>query len=96
MLGRPPRSVFSSSAAALVSALGVGLYGMFMAVFIPAARKNRVVLGLVALSFLLSWLLSAIPAFAAISSGFQIIILTVVLSLGAAILFPVKEEDDAP
>ena len=53
------------------------------------------VLGLVALSFLLSWLFSAIPAFAAISSGFQIIILTVVLSLGAAILFPVKEEDDA-
>lgn len=79
----------------LVSALGVGLYGMFMAVFIPAARKNRVVLGLVALSFLLSWLFSAIPAFAAISSGFQIIILTVVLSLGEAILFPVKEEDDA-
>ena len=42
--------------AALVSALGVGLYGMFMAVFLPAARKDRVVLGLVALSFLLSWL----------------------------------------
>jgi len=80
--------------AALVSALGVGLYGMFMAVFLPAARKDRVVLGLVALSFLLSWLFSVIPVFQAISSGFQIIILTVVLALGAAILFPVQEAED--
>lgn len=80
--------------AALVSALGVGLYGMFMAVFLPAARKDRVILGLVALSFLLSWLFSVIPVFQAISSGFQIIILTVVLALGAAILFPVQEAED--
>ena len=65
-----------------------------MAVFLPAARKDRVVLGLVALSFLLSWLFSVIPVFQAISSGFQIIILTVVLALGAAILFPVQEAED--
>lgn len=79
----------------IVSALGVGLYGMFMAVFVPAARRDHVVLGLVALSFAASFAMDRLPLFSGISSGFQIILLTVILSLGAAILFPVREEDHA-
>ena len=78
--------------AALVSALGVGLYGMFMAVFVPAARKDPVVLGLVAVSFAASYLVETLPLFAALSAGARIILLTVTLSLAAAILFPVKED----
>lgn len=78
--------------AALVSALGVGLYGMFMAVFVPAARKDSVVLGLVAVSFAASYLVETLPLFAALSAGARIILLTVTLSLAAAILFPVKED----
>ena len=35
----------------LVSALSVGLYGMFLAIIVPPARQDRVVLGLVLLSF---------------------------------------------
>lgn len=81
--------------AALVSALGVGLYGMFMAVFVPAARKDSVVLGLVAVSFAASYLVETLPLFAALSAGARIILLTVTLSLAAAILFPVKEEEYA-
>lgn len=78
--------------AALVSALGVGLYGMFMAVFVPVARKDPVVLGLVAVSFAASYLVETLPLFAALSAGARIILLTVTLSLAAAILFPVKED----
>ena len=78
--------------AALVSALGVGLYGMFMAVFVSAARKDPVVLGLVAVSFAASYLVETLPLFAALSAGARIILLTVTLSLAAAILFPVKED----
>ena len=78
--------------AALVSALGVGLYGMFMAVFVPAALKDPVVLGLVAVSFAASYLVETLPLFAALSAGARIILLTVTLSLAAAILFPVKED----
>ena len=37
--------------AAVVTALSVGLYGMFMAIFMPAARKEPVILGLVGVSF---------------------------------------------
>lgn len=76
----------------LVSALSVGLYGMFLAVIIPPARKNRVVAGLVALSMALSFLLSKLPVTEAWSSGTRIILLTIVISAAAALLFPVQTE----
>ena len=76
----------------LVSALSVGLYGMFLAIIVPPARESRVVLGLVLLSFAASWCAGSLPLLAGISSGVKTIALTVVISLGAAVLFPVKEE----
>ena len=76
----------------VVSALSVGLYGMFISIFVPPAKKNRVVAGLVVLSFAASWAFNALSWFDGISSGMKIIILTVVISLGAALLFPVKKE----
>ncbi len=76
----------------VVSALSVGLYGMFISIFVPPAKKNRVVAGLVALSFAASWAFNALSWFDGISSGMKIIILTVVISLGAALLFPVRKE----
>ena len=75
----------------VVNALSVGLYGMFIAIFVPASRKSRVVLGLVAISMAASFAFARIPALAAISSGLRTIILTVALSAAAAVLFPVKE-----
>lgn len=78
----------------LVSALSVGLYGMFLAIIVPPARKNRVVLALVLLSFAASFIASRWALLAGLSSGIKTIILTVVISLGAAILFPVKEEEE--
>lgn len=82
----------------LVSALSVGLYGMFLAIIVPPARKSRVVLALVLLSFAASFLVSRWTLLAGISSGIKTILLTVVISLAAAILFPVKspgEEEQA-
>ena len=75
----------------VLSALAVGLYGMFISVFVPEARKNKIVAALVSVSFLLSYAFEKIPFVRDISSGIRIIILTVVISLAAAILFPVKE-----
>ena len=48
---------------------------------------------LVIISFAASFLFSIIPLFSGISSGVRIIILTVLISLAAAILFPVKEDN---
>ena len=78
-----------------VSALGVGIYGMFVAIFIPPARKSKIIAGLVTISFCASFLFAEIPVFAQISSGIRTIILTVAISLAAAILFPVKDEENA-
>ena len=76
----------------VVSALSVGLFGMFMSIFVPPMRKNRIIAALVALSFAASYAMNALSWFDGISSGMKIIILTVAISLGAALLFPVKEE----
>ena len=83
----------------VVSALSVGLYGMFLAIIIPPARKNRVVAVLVMLSFALSFACGRLPLVSSLSSGTRTIILTVALSAGAALLFPVKDaekEGNAP
>lgn len=77
----------------LLSALGVGLYGMFISVFIPEARKNRVVATLVAVSFGASLACEYIPWVRDISDGVRIIALTVLISLAAAILFPISDRE---
>lgn len=78
--------------AKLLSALGVALYGMFLAVVIPPARTSRVLAGVVLVSMAASLLFSLIPVLSGISSGFKIIILTVLIAGAAAALFPVQEE----
>lgn len=77
----------------VVSALSVGLYGMFLAIIIPPARKDKIIAGLVAVSMAASFGMARLPLFAGISSGMQTILLTIVIAGGAAILFPVKEEE---
>jgi len=79
--------------AAAVSALGVGIYGMFIAIVIPPARKSRKIAIVVACSAAVSLVMSLIPAVQAIPSGVQTIILTVALSSLAAIVFPIKAEN---
>jgi predicted branched-subunit amino acid permease len=80
--------------ARLVSALSVALYGMFIAVFIPPARKSRVIAGAVGASFVLSFLLNRLAVFDFMSSGIKTILLTVVISAVCAALFPRKEDSD--
>ncbi len=77
----------------VVSALSVGLYGMFLAVIIPPARKNKVLAILIPSSMAASFLFSKLSIFAALSSGMKIIILTVAIAFIAAILFPIKEDE---
>lgn len=80
--------------ARLVSALSVGLYGMFIAIIVPPARKSRLIAGLVLISFAASFVAGSWSLLAEISSGVKTIILTVAISLAAAVLFPVKDEKE--
>lgn len=73
----------------IISALSVALYGMFIAIIIPVSKQDKHVLYVVVSGFLMSFL---ITYFTALSSGIRTVILTVIISALAALLFPVKEE----
>ena len=79
--------------AAISSAMGIVLYGMFLAIIIPPAREHRgvffAVLIAAALSILFSYVLTAV------SSGFAIIICSVNAAAACAVLFPVADEEEA-
>ena len=77
----------------IVSALSVALYGMFLAIIIPPARGNRVILVLIIISFLLSYIVAKLSFFDAISGGTKTIILTVIISALAAVIFPHDDEE---
>ena len=78
----------------VVSAFSVALYGMFIAIFIPPARKEKPVALLVVLAFALSFAFSRLPVVSNLSDGTRTIILTVILAAGAAVLFPRKDEEE--
>lgn len=80
--------------ARVVSALGVGLFGMFLAIIIPPARKDKIIAALVAISFALSFAFNKLSLFDGISSGVKTIILTVVISGAAAIFFPIRDKEE--
>ena len=78
----------------VLSALGVGLYGMFISVFVPEAKNNKIIAALVCISFAASAAFTYIPYLNGIDSGIRTIILTVIISLLAAILFPINDRQE--
>ncbi len=76
----------------LTSSLGILLYGMFLAIVIPSAKKNTKILFVVGISALLSSICKYfIPS---VSGGFAIIICSVVSATVGALVFPVKETEE--
>lgn len=78
----------------VVSALSVALYGMFVAIIIPAAKSNRVVAGTIIISFVVSFVVSKISLFDSMSDSMKISLLTILIAGAAAIFFPVKDETE--
>ena len=66
---------------------------MFIAIIIPPAKKNKAIRVLVVIAMLASLIFSLTPFLKDISSGFRIIILTVLIAAIAAIVAPVKDEE---
>ena len=77
--------------ARVVSALSVALYGMFLAIIIPPARKNLVIAIAVAVSFLCSYLCGIIPYVKELSAGTRTIILTIIIASIVALIKPIDE-----
>ncbi len=77
----------------LISCLGLAIYGMFIAIIIPDTRKSRTIMVVVLSAMALSTVFTYAPFLKMISSGFRIIIVTMVVAALAAILSPIKEEN---
>ena len=76
--------------ASLASAMGIALYGMFIAIVVPPARENKNVLIAVIFAIISSLVFSYVPGLRNISSGWTIIIITVLVSALAATFLPVN------
>ena len=77
------------------SALGIALYAMFVAIVMPPARKNHHIAIVAGIALLISCILKYAPMLSRISSGFAIIICTVVAAGIGAVLFPVENAKEA-
>lgn len=77
----------------IVSALSIAIYGMFIAIIIPPAKKDRNILYVIIASMLISTCFEYLPVLNDVSSGFVIIVTTIVVSLVASKFAPIKDSE---
>lgn len=77
---------------AVRAALGVMLYGMFIAIVVPQTRQEKPILLSVALALVFSCLFSWVPVLKNVSAGLAIVICTVAAAAICALVCPVDEE----
>ncbi len=73
-------------------AMGIALYGMFIAITVPPAKKNKNVLISVLMAIFMSVAFTYLPLLKNLSSGWSIIIIAVLVSALCAIWFPITED----
>ena len=79
----------------LSSAMGIALYGMFIAIIVPPAIHSRPIQIIIMLSVTVTVILRYVPVFSFISDGFRTIIATIIGAAAGAYFFPVaKEKED--
>lgn len=79
--------------AEMQNAASIALYCMFIALFIPAAKKHHAERFVVVITAVISCFLFYVPFFTFISNGYKIIIAAVISSLITAKTFTIKKED---
>ena len=77
----------------VMSALGLAIYGMFVAIVVPEMKQNKSVIAAVMLAAVLSVLLTVVPVVKEMPAGIKISICAIVASLVMAFVRPV---DDGP
>ena len=78
------------------TALGIMLYGMFVAIVVPEAKREKEILAVVVLALVCSSLFAWVPGLNRISAGLAIVICTVAAAAICAVVFPVAEREEAP
>ena len=77
------------------TALGVALYGMFVAIVVPQTVESKPKRIAALLAALLSCLFTWVPLLKTVDSGLAIVICTVVSAAVCAVLFPIDEKEEA-
>ena len=77
----------------LRNALGIAIFGMFLAIILPPARKEKPVRIVVLMAIAMSLCFRYVPMLSQVSSGFVIIICAIAASALGAWFFPVREEE---
>ena len=77
------------------TALGIMLYGMFIAIVVPPAKQEKPVLITVAVAIFLSCLFAWAPGLKNLSPGLAIVVCTVAAAAFCAWRFPIREEEAA-
>ena len=77
----------------LRSALGIAIYGMLIGIIIPPAKTDKRIVVVVLISMAVSLVFYFVGVLSFVSSGFVIIICTLIAAVIGAVLFPVEEED---
>ena len=80
--------------AIVCSALGLAIYGMFIAIISPPMKKSKSTLLVVCIAVILSCLFAYMPGLKKVSVGFTIIICAVAASVIGAIFFPMEDENE--
>jgi len=79
--------------AMFISALSVAIYGMFLAILLPPAEEDHFLYGVVVAAMVLSTAFTYAPLLKQLTSGFAIIIITIVVAGGAAMLRPIPDPE---
>jgi predicted branched-subunit amino acid permease len=82
--------ICTSLPVALSNAMGIALYGMFIAIIIPPAKKSKPIAFIIIISVVVVAILRYLPIFHSISSGFRIIIASFLGAGIGALLFPIE------
>ena len=93
-IGWKPHTPKFMAVALLLYAMGIAMYGMFIAIITPPARKDKAVLFTVGLAIAASFAFSYLPVLNLISGGWAIILITIIASAVAAWKFPIEVEEE--
>lgn len=92
LLGAAAGNIFPT---ALISALGIAIYGMFIAILVPNAKKSKACAICIAISIALGCAFRYLPVLNKVPQGFVIIICAVCASVIMAVIAPIETEENA-
>ncbi len=78
----------------VTAALGLAIYGMFVAIVVPAAKKEKATALCVAIAIALSCAFKYIPLLTKVPTGFTVIICSVIAAAILAVVAPIKTEEE--